>query len=820
MKRLLALLGLPSQHPLRAPEPSDAVVDAVNAICGEAKASRTSPYETVKLNKLAAWAALKAAPEIVQVEAAVHAAQRNWGRGGVDRIVHFSREIQTALVSQLLRRNLPYTAEHLVYFFGIAVRQQYLSYGFPIDPLVGATERFCAGRPPEGRLKQAVRRLRRRTLWTWWGTNAAEKLRIRVDSLLEPASAQASFRLADDSFGERLASWIDGIGATEREAWVALFRHAVAAADRPRPSRKWLDGAAPIIDAVGRRDLAARLTEWLETTGPGDLLYQSENMLKGLIWASIDLDHVAMAGPLGRFAERCFKKIPGSGPASTKLGNACLVALAEMGDAQSAAAELVRLKTRVKYGTVRGRVENRLAAMAADAGVSVADLEETALPHFDLAEDGCSRTELGAATAVISLGDDGAVLSWRGADGKPRKTVPVAVKREHSADVKGLRQRVKDINDARATQILRLEATWLDDRDWPLDVWKERYLGHPVRRPLARTLIWRFDSPDGPAAAMPADNGFVTCAGADFVPHAQSRVRLWHPMDALPGEIMAWRRRIADAGITQPIRQAHREIYVLTDAERETGIYSNRFAAHILRQHQFRALCHAREWKYDFQGDWDSWNVPTRPVPQRDVTIEYHVEQVEDGEETEFGVALHVATDRVRFVRGDGEAITLTDIPPVVFSEAMRDVDLFVAVTSVANDPDWTDGGPDGRYGAYWRDHAFGELGETAKTRRDLVSAIAPKLAIADRLNVTDRYLEVRGNLGSYRIHLGSGNIQILPDNRYLCIVRSTKGLGSAPAIRLPFAGDSLLSIILSKAFLLAADDRITDPTILSQLDR
>jgi hypothetical protein len=542
--------------------------------------------------------------------------------------------------------------------------------------------------------------------------------------------------------------------------------------------------------------------------------------LKGLIWASIGLDHEAMAGPLGRFAERCFKKIPGSGPASTKLGNACLVALAEMGDAQRAAAELVRLKTRVKYGTVRGRVENRLATMAADAGVSVADLEETALPHFDLAEDGCSRTELGTATALISLGDDGAVLSWRGADGKQRKAVPTAVKREHSADVKGLRQRMKDINDARGTQILRLEATWLDDRDWSLDVWKERYLGHPVRRPLARTLIWRFDSPDGPVAAMPADNAFVTCIGADFVPHAQTRVRLWHPMDALPAEIMAWRRRIADTGVTQPIRQAHREIYVLTDAERETRIYSNRFAAHILRQHQFRALCHAREWKYDFQGGWDNWNVPTRLLTQRDLVVEYHVEPIEDGDLSEMYVPLHITTDQVRFVGSDGEAVALADIPPVVFSEAMRDVDLFVAVTSVANDPDWTDGGPDGHYGDYWREYAFGELGETAKTRRELVAAIAPKLAIADRLEVVDKYLEVRGNRSSYRIHLGSGNIQILPDNRYLCIVRSTKGLGSAPAIRLPFTGDSLLSIILSKAFLLAADDRITDSTILSQLDR
>ena len=36
----------------------------------------------------------------------------------------------------------------------------------------------------------------------------------------------------------------------------------------------------------------------------------------------------------------------------------------------------------------------------------------------------------------------------------------------------------------------------------------------------------------------------------------------------------------------------------------------------------------------------------------------------------------------------------------------------------------------------------------------------------------------------------------------------------------LPFAGDNLLSIILSKAFLLAEDSKIKDPTIVSQIQR
>jgi hypothetical protein len=48
---------------------------------------------------------------------------------------------------------------------------------------------------------------------------------------------------------------------------------------------------------------------------------------------------------------------------------------------------------------------------------------------------------------------------------------------------------------------------------------------------------------------------------------------------------------------------------------------------------------------------------------------------------------VHVVTDQVRFVRpGDAEPLALTEVPPLVFSELMRDVDLFVGVTSVGND--------------------------------------------------------------------------------------------------------------------------------------
>lgn len=816
------------------PAESDQVHTILEAATEEdARIQREAPpsgYRT-KLTAMDVWSRILETSETLQTEIAVHAAQREWGLGARKGKEHWSGEdgsgyrywhgnLYTALVSHLFRRRLPFSAAQLTYLVTLGGSMKFFSTLFPFAPVLSAVERFCGGQPPPAELARALERMDARIVAEWNDTAPMRKTRARIERLLHPEPADRVFALPDDDWGARTSPWLAGLGTDERAAWERFLAHAASAGDRPRPPKKWLAEAERLVAGCGRTAVEQKLGDWLrETDQPSHLSDEGMSLFKGLIWSSVHLDHARIAAPVGDFAERCFRKVPGWGPAAPALGNACVLALGMMGDGDEVAAQLVRIETRVRYDAVRGRVKERLGEMADDAGVSVADLEETSLPRFGLDDDGVRREVLGDATAVITMEPGGPVLSWLGADGRSRKTVPAAVKRDHAEAVKDLKRQVKDMEAARRTQIVRLEASWLDGRDWSLDDWRERYLGHPLRSAITRGLIWRFESGDTSLSAMPRGEGFVTSSGAPATPPPGARVRLWHPLDAASGEVAAWRARIVEQELTQPIKQAHRETYVLTDAERETRDYSNRFAAHILRQHQFRALCQAREWRYDYQGGWDSWSVPTRTVPGRGLAVEFRVEAIAEGAHSSAGVPLHVTTDRVRFTGNDGAAIPLSDVPPLVFSEAMRDVDLFVSVTSVASDPDWTDGGPDGDYGDYWRDTAFGELGETAKTRRELIAEIAPKLAIADRLAVTDRFLDVQGNLHCYRIHLGSGNVRVLPDNRNLCIVRSA-GARTERGIYLPFHGDMMLSMILSKAFLLAADDKITDPTILSQLPK
>jgi hypothetical protein len=824
--RIAGLFGrgaaLPRPDPVAEPVPGPGAPPSARAvvaeICKQMIDAQGRNYAAVKLGGLSAWETLKAAPYSEQVDVAMEALKVSpIGTRGHTTESWQVRETRRAIASQLMRKALPFTAEQLIGLVDRWAAEQYsLQYAAPGIVLLGAIERLLAGRAPTGALLRSLENLKKRA--AGGGQYGAPTkfdigVAMRVEAILDPSRAVGG-ALPTGPFAASLEGRVDVRDAS----WRALLLHAAGAGDKAKPAAKWLAEGNRLTAAVDRVVLADRLIELMDATTPDPATTDlSLDILKGLVWLSVRLDQDKLAGPVGRFAEKCFRKVAGIGARSVKLGNAALWALSEMDEAPTAAAELFRLRTKLKLPSVRKALDTRLAVLAEKSGTSLAALEDASLPDFGLGEDGSIVAPFDGVTATIAVRANEVELVWRNAEGKVLKAPPAAVLRDHKEALATLKQSLKDIAGARATQAIRLEQSWLEDRRWPVADWRRNFLGHPLRRQLAEALIWQFETPGATVAAIPEDGALQTLEGPATLPDSGT-VKLWHPLDGTPGDVLAWRRHIVDRERMQPIKQAHREIYVLTDAERTTRIYSNRFAAHILRQHQFRALCQAREWQFEFLGGWDSWNLPSRALPGSGVAVEYHVEAIENDQRSAAYIPLHLATDQVRFIGADGQPMVLETIPPIVFSEVLRDVDLFVAVTSVANDPEWTDGGPDGRYGGYWREYAFGDLSQTAETRRDLIAAIAPKLAIADRLEIGDKFLIVTGKRQKYAIHFGSSNIQILPSNRYLCIVPDRGGGKAAERVKLPFAGDSLLSIILSKAFLLVDESQIKDPTILAQL--
>jgi hypothetical protein len=505
--------------------------------------------------------------------------------------------------------------------------------------------------------------------------------------------------------------------------------------------------------------------------------------------------------------------------------------------------QLAMLKVRVRFGTAQKEVEKAFDTAARELKLPREEIEELSVPGCGLGSVGLREVEIGDYRVRVEVKGGDVEVSWFDGKGKPLKSVPAAVKKEHAEDWKELQSDIKDLQAMISAQKERIDGLFLEHKTWPAGVWRERYINHPIVGTIARRLIWCEDD-----TAVTMVEGHAQDLGGETVVIADTAtVSLWHPAGRSVEEVVAWRRRVESLGMVQPFKQAHREVYLVTDAERRTERYSNRFAAHILRQHQFNALCGARHWKNKLRLMVDDEYPPaSRELLPWGIRAEFWIEGVGDtyGQDTnEAGTYLRLASDQVRFYRtgaaqnsahaggggyrvrafGPGadeanEPLRMDEVPTLVFSEIMRDVDLFVGVGSIGNDPAWQDGGRETRYGEYWQNYSFGELSATAISRRETLARLIPRLKIVNKCVLSDRFLLVQGTRRRYKIHLGSGNILMEPNDQYLCIVPDAKARAGTPQVYLPFEGDATLSIILSKAFLLAEDKAIKDPVILRQL--
>jgi hypothetical protein len=626
-----------------------------------------------------------------------------------------------------------------------------------------------------------------------------------------------------------------------RAPWKSLHIRALELEGKSSPSGKWLKAARETLSGLSSQQKIAFLAAVLDMPGPFGVL------ARAVVYLAAEWSPDAVGPILARHAQNvCFQSIPPWGMRDERLGNACLWALIHLPQG-GGVPYLARLLSRVKYPKVKKRIEVALNEAAAEAGITRGELDELSVPTHDLDARGTTEIAVGEGAALLAIAGTAAIeVTWRAANGKVSKSVPAALK-EHKDAIKAVKVLAKEIEADLSVQPQRLQRLWLDDRRWAVEVWRQRYAEHPLVGALSRRLIWNVHRGDDRVAVAWSGGGMIDVSGKP-VSIDGAEITLWHPIGCTVEEVMAWRARLGALDITQPFKQAHREVYLVTEAERRTGAYSNRFAGHIVKQHQLMALARLNGWMVTHRIWADRPNdEPTHIVlPRQGLVAEFWTAGAggDDPEVTESQAYLYLTTDQLRFYRianpseavvasargpERGAAVNIEDVPPLALSEVMRHCDLFVGVASVANDPNWADGGRDAEHpsqwrrtiGAdYWRTRAFGDLGAMAETRLALLTALLPSLAIGKVSRIVDgKFLRVEGKRHAYKIHLGSGNILMEPAGRYLCIVPAPANVARAD-VRLPFEGDNMLSIILSKAAMLAADDKITDASILSQLGR
>lgn len=241
--------------------------------------------------------------------------------------------------------------------------------------------------------------------------------------------------------------------------------------------------------------------------------------------------------------------------------------------------------------------------------------------------------------------------------------------------------------------------------------------------------------------------------------------------------------------LIQPFKQIFRELYVPTPDELQEKSISRRYAGHQIQPQKTLALLKTRGWKVDYEeglqkvyhkegfqvklyalADWFSPADVESPTLE---TIEFHSLK-------------------------DYKNIPFEDINPRLFSEVMRDVDLVVSVAHVGDvDP---------------------EASHSSIEMRTVLMKETARLFKLDNVKIEGSHVLVKGQMAEYSVHLGSAVVHQVP-GKYLSILPvHSQHRGR---LFLPFADDDPKSAeVMSKVLLLAKDNEIQDPTIISQIKR
>ena len=271
----------------------------------------------------------------------------------------------------------------------------------------------------------------------------------------------------------------------------------------------------------------------------------------------------------------------------------------------------------------------------------------------------------------------------------------------------------------------------------------------------------------------------------------ETKLFVAHPITLFRRGVLARYQRLffeknKEQGIKQPFKQVYREFYPKLEEEKDASD-SRLFAGYQIQPKKTIAALRGRRWVADYDeglqkiffkqdiaatiyalADWFS------PADTESPTLEY--------------VSFY---DRKTYKQKK-----LSEVPDILYSEVMRDVDLAVSVAHVGGvDPETS--------------HS------TIEMRRVIMEF---NLELFGLTNVTfeGTHAFIKGSLDNYNIHLGSGVIHKESGGMVNILPVHSQHRGK---IFLPFIDeDPKTAEILSKILLLAEDHKIKDPYILQQL--
>jgi hypothetical protein len=393
------------------------------------------------------------------------------------------------------------------------------------------------------------------------------------------------------------------------------------------------------------------------------------------------------------------------------------------------------------------------------------------------------RDDLSVSLAITPQGQPEITVKCAG---KALKAIPARLKQD--PEIQAVVRRKQEIIQQASRMRAALELAMVRGDSFNPGELKQ-LLKHPVLAPFLRQLLWVGDVND-----EEFELGYLAESGqalqwedGSIVPRLSEALRIAHPYDLLvAGEWIEWQADCFNHQRCQPFKQIFRELYVPT-ANEQNELESWRYEGQQVNPKQATAILAQRGW------------VAGRSSIRRMFYHEDLIAEITLVDNYHTPAAMESWTiGCVRFFErgGDGEPLPLVIIPPQLWSEVMRDVDLVVSVAH--------QGGVDPEASA-----------STIEMRTTIVRETC-RLMKLHNVHIQGPHALIEGELGSYSVHLGGGIVHRQPGGA-LCIV--PVHAQHQGRIFLPFMdSDPKTAEVVSKVLLLAKDAQIQDPTILEQL--
>ncbi len=450
------------------------------------------------------------------------------------------------------------------------------------------------------------------------------------------------------------------------------------------------------------------------------------------------------------------------------------------------------LRTSKKFGSQRQTSEKLAVRIAMENLARTAGYPDPARLQWAMEADEIKDLAIGPLIRMIddvelslsinSIGEPDFSVS-RGE--KTLKAVPAKLRK--NLEVKEIQERKTAIKRQASRMRYTLEDAMCRGDKFNKDEFQE-LMKHPILKPMISQLV--FISEEDSGYLIKNGGSLEGWDGNQITIKKKTAYRLAHPIDLLgTGQWHSWQRECFLKERIQPFKQIFRELYVLTPQEKTDGDRSRRYTGHQVNPRQALALLGKRGW-----------------VTKPDVGIQrtFHDEKLTAHLNTQGGYLTPqevegITIDMITFAkRGEWTLIPLAEIPPRVFSETMRDIDLIVSVAHM--------GGVDPEASA-----------STVEMRSSILQETCDMLNIGN-VKVKGSHVLISGDLGEYSVHLGSAVVHKQPGGAVCIVPVHAQHRGR---IFLPFVDDDPRTAeVISKVLLLAYDKEIKDPIILEQLLR